>query len=373
MSTTDIIDANGVIKAIQDPLAPGRAAADNSRPVALSTEDFAALGSVNTNLTSLIAKLANSTGTSTNALRITKASDSPDIALFGAVTETAPASDTASSGINGRLQRVAQNVTTANGSLTTLAGAISSARMAVNLISGQAGVVGGTGARGATTQRVTIATDDEIVGYLNTLQGAVSSSRIATNIISGQAGITAGAGAVGASTPRMTLASDDPAVASLSTLAGVVSSSRAAVNLVSGQAGITGGAGAVGASTPRVTLASDDPLVTKFGGTTMLGYIKPEGDEWETVAASQTDQSMGATGAAGDYLAGVLIVPATVNAGAVSIKDGSGSAITIFAGGTASLSGLVPFMVPLGLKSLAGAWKLTTGTNVSAIGIGNFT
>lgn len=37
--------------------------------------------------------------------------------LIGAVTETAPASDTASSGLNGRLQRIAQNITTLIGKL----------------------------------------------------------------------------------------------------------------------------------------------------------------------------------------------------------------------------------------------------------------
>src|SRR5688572_736482 len=54
------------------------------------------------------------------------------------------------------------------------------------------------------------------------------------------------------------------------------------------------------------------------------------GIENETVAASQTDQVLGATGGAGDYLTGLLIVPATTSPGAVSIKDGGGSAVTVF-------------------------------------------
>ena len=95
--------------------------------------------------------------------------------------------------------------------------------------------------------------------------------------------------------------------------------------------------------------------------------------DYETVAASQTDQALGATGATGDYLSGVLIVPATLSPGAVSIKDGSGSAITIFTGGTDSVLSLHPFFIPLGIISTGGAWKVTTGTNVSAIGVGNFT
>lgn len=100
------------------------------------------------------------------------------------------------------------------------------------------------------------------------------------------------------------------------------------------------------------------------------------GTDYETVAASQTDQVMGATGAVGDMLSGVLIVPATTSPGAVQIKDGNGSAITIFTGGASSVSNLTPFFIPLGIKALAATtpgWKITTGANVSAIGVGNFT
>jgi len=95
--------------------------------------------------------------------------------------------------------------------------------------------------------------------------------------------------------------------------------------------------------------------------------------DYETVAASQTDQVLGPTGATGDWLATVWIVPATTSPGAVSIKDGAGSAITIFTGGATSVSNLVPFPVSLGVKSAAGAWKVTSGANVSCLCTGNFT
>lgn len=95
--------------------------------------------------------------------------------------------------------------------------------------------------------------------------------------------------------------------------------------------------------------------------------------EYEAVAASSTNQAMGATGGAGDYLAGVLIVPATTSPGAVSIKDGANTAITIFTGGATSVADLKPFFVPVGAKSLNGAWQITTGAAVSAVGVGNFT
>jgi hypothetical protein len=99
----------------------------------------------------------------------------------------------------------------------------------------------------------------------------------------------------------------------------------------------------------------------------------PLGADYETVAASQTDQPLGATGGAGDLLDSLLVIPATTSPGAVSIKDGGGSSITVFTGGATSVSNLTPFNVPLGLKSLAGAWKITTGANVSVIAKGNFT
>lgn len=93
---------------------------------------------------------------------------------------------------------------------------------------------------------------------------------------------------------------------------------------------------------------------------------------YETVAASQTDQVLGGAGATGDYLQTLLIVPTTTAAGSVSIKDGSGSAITVFTGG-GTLVDLKPIILPLGMRSAAGAWSVTTGANVSAIGIGTFT
>ena len=97
-----------------------------------------------------------------------------------------------------------------------------------------------------------------------------------------------------------------------------------------------------------------------------------DGNEWETIAAGQTDQVMGASGAAGDYLREILVIPATTSPGNIQIKDGAGSAITVFTGGATSVSNLVPFTISLGL-SCTTSWKITTGANVSAIGIGNFT
>lgn len=93
---------------------------------------------------------------------------------------------------------------------------------------------------------------------------------------------------------------------------------------------------------------------------------------YETIAASQSDQVLGTSGAAGDFLVGLLVVPASTSPGAVSIKDGGGSAITVFAGGANSTTNLVPFFIPLGI-ACGTAWKVTTGASLSAIAVGSFT
>jgi len=98
----------------------------------------------------------------------------------------------------------------------------------------------------------------------------------------------------------------------------------------------------------------------------------PQGVEYETVAASQTGQALGPAGAVGNYIAGVLVIPATTTPGVVTLLDGATS-IPLFVGGASSVSNLVPFYVPLGMVSVSGAWKLTTGANVSAIAMGSFT
>ena len=94
--------------------------------------------------------------------------------------------------------------------------------------------------------------------------------------------------------------------------------------------------------------------------------------EYETVAASQTAQVIGPTGAVGDWIAGVLVIPATTSPGNVLLLDNATS-ITIFTGGASSVSNLIPFYIPLDMTSVSGAWKLTTGSNVSCVATGKFT
>lgn len=117
-----------------------------------------------------------------------------------------------------------------------------------------------------------------------------------------------------------------------------------------------------------------NPLIVSVGGSGSgtVNVLNVSSGEYETVAASQTAQILGATGATGDFLVGLLVVPATTSPGNVLLLDNATS-ITVFAGGASSVSNLVPFFIPIGANSVSGAWKVTTGTNVSVIGIGNFT
>ena len=94
-------------------------------------------------------------------------------------------------------------------------------------------------------------------------------------------------------------------------------------------------------------------------------------DNYETVAASQTDQVMGATGATGDRLRRVVCIVVTAATAATSIKDGGGSAISLLPNSPAG--GIGTYIFELGISSTAGPWKITTGAGVTAIGIGTFT
>lgn len=93
--------------------------------------------------------------------------------------------------------------------------------------------------------------------------------------------------------------------------------------------------------------------------------------EYQTVAASQSNQVLGATGAAGDYLGRLVCVVSTAATAQVQIKDGSNSAITVLPNSPGG--GVGTYVIPLGLKSQAGAWQVTTGAGVAVIACGAFT
>lgn len=76
MTTMNVLDSAGSIVAIEKPLAPGRAVAALSRPVALCIEDIAALAQLHTDLATTLAALIGTTNTG-NAAILAKLSSDP--------------------------------------------------------------------------------------------------------------------------------------------------------------------------------------------------------------------------------------------------------------------------------------------------------
>jgi hypothetical protein len=102
--------------------------------------------------------------------------------------------------------------------------------------------------------------------------------------------------------------------------------------------------------------------------------LRKSGKHYALVAASTTVTLVapGGSGAQGDYLGGFNIIPGTTSPGAVTYKDGTGSAITAFAGGTTSVAVLTPVFFPVMANSLSGAWSITTTSNVTVVAMGVF-
>lgn len=105
---------------------------------------------------------------------------------------------------------------------------------------------------------------------------------------------------------------------------------------------------------------------TRFGTS-----VVPADVDYETVAASQSDQVLGATGAAGDLLSRLVCVVSTALTAQTQIKDGSGSAITVLPNSPGG--GIGTYVIEIGARSTSGAWKVTTGAGVAVVAIGAFT
>jgi len=102
----------------------------------------------------------------------------------------------------------------------------------------------------------------------------------------------------------------------------------------------------------------------------MSGISRGYGYNYETVAASQTAQVLGTTGAKGDYLHRLIISTVTAATGGVTILDG-GTSIVIQTGAATLPIGVQS--IEINLSSANGAWAVTTGAGATVIGIGLFT
>ena len=73
----------------------------------------------------------------------------------------------------------------------------------------------------------------------------------------------------------------------------------------------------------------------------MSGVAQPYKYQYETVAASQTAQVLGGTGAIGDYVHRLIISVVTVATSGVTLIDGSTS-IVILTGAATNCQGFIP-------------------------------
>jgi hypothetical protein len=99
----------------------------------------------------------------------------------------------------------------------------------------------------------------------------------------------------------------------------------------------------------------------------MAGVNNPYRYAYEAVAASQTGQVLGGTGATGDYLHRVVVAVATAATSTVSVIDGSTTILDIPANTPIGV-----YDIELNSVSRNGVWKITTGAGVSVLAVGIF-
>lgn len=101
----------------------------------------------------------------------------------------------------------------------------------------------------------------------------------------------------------------------------------------------------------------------------MSGIQRDYGYQYETVAASQTAQVLGGSGAAGDYLHRLIVTINTALTSTVTLTDGV-TAIPIVPASVATGVGVLN--IELNMASLTSGWKVTTGAGVTVIAVGQF-
>jgi ABC-type thiamine transport system ATPase subunit len=99
----------------------------------------------------------------------------------------------------------------------------------------------------------------------------------------------------------------------------------------------------------------------------MSGVQLPFGTTYETVAASQTAQVLGQSGAVGDTIIRLIVTVNTTASSTVTILDNATS--------IAIMPALTPvgvYSIDLGVQSVSGPWKVTTGAGATVVAVGNF-
>ncbi len=237
--------------------------------------------------------------------------------LTGALTETAPATDTASSGLNGRLQRIAQRLTTIIAGIPVTNAGVFAVQVSSALPAGSA-IIGnvridqttpGTtnGVQLPASQVVTVGTAGSSSTDVLSVQGIASGTKLDVNAaqINGVTPLM-GTGNTGTGSPRVTIATDQAALAGMG-----VGATGAAVpangNYVAGNgSGATGGL-MVGLRTCDLHAkydASDNGNITLVTGVSgrkvyICGYILANGGTATNLSLTEGSDANCATNNAG--------------------------------------------------------------------------
>lgn len=199
------------------PAALGSTAAASSFATTASTEDVARQGIITETapatdtassgqngrlqriaqrLTSLIALFPTALGSTAAASSLAVTQSTEDVARQGIVTETAPATDTASSGQNGRLQRIAQRLTSLIAQVpATLGQKAMSASLAVVIASDQSAV---PTSNFATTVSVTVTRPANTTAYTASQVWSTSTTAptVGGNVVTGAGRASGGSGLI---------------------------------------------------------------------------------------------------------------------------------------------------------------------------------
>jgi hypothetical protein len=99
-----------------------------------------------------------------------------------------------------------------------------------------------------------------------------------------------------------------------------------------------------------------------------MSITSPNRYPYETVAASQTAQVLGGTGAVGDYLHRIVVTVTTTGTSTLSVLDNSTTVLTMAANTPVGV-----YSLEINAASASGPWKITTGAGVTVMAVGFFT
>ena len=155
------------------------------------------------------------TGAATEASLATRLSESDFDTKIGALTEAAPATDTASSGLNGRLQRIAQRVTSL---IALFPAALVGGRFDTNIGAWLGSTAPTVGSKtSANSIPVVVASDQSAVPISGTVT-TTPPSNASTNVTQfGSNAVVTGTGVSGLGIPRVTVSSDSSITANAGT------------------------------------------------------------------------------------------------------------------------------------------------------------